>query len=701
MRLPAIVVALWCFLPFSAYPGQNPLPSRPHAQVEVYPAITEATLSPGLFGINLAYHTVRANLIAQPETIPSVTAMQIESVRFPNGCFADRYDWRNASAKNLITVEQFLDFCDAIGAEPYYTINMQGGTEGLEGPIPDGAPLSERIKYQHTAPNPCGWTDYHYGTLAEAVELVEIYTCQRMLDGKKPIINYEMGNENWGQAKTDWPFDVYAATIKEFAIAMENAVSAWAAVHPELERVDLRITAVGFPIMGNNQDPLQYMDRDINVGWTAALNDLYGQGIIDAVQEHFYPFGWGGGRELFWTMHNLENIFYTREGIPNPRLDGYVDPELKYDMPMEITEWNVKCWGNAPQYDIIPDNPGFENGLNRWSVDGTPGQYVIEISTANVCQGTHAARISLTDAGGFAEIFQSKSIGTGKEGFHAAGWVWTSSPDVTHLILRQSNPGEHAGAIIKDVSPNRIKEWQWIVWGGDVFPDTTDVELAARIEGGTAEVYLDATKFVYWNTKTNTRPMSADTYAQRLFAIDAFRVMMKHNVPTAHWHHLIGDYPCGCLESDGDLKPNYRIFEFFAGRRGTRLVRTTCEAERFDFKSYWDEWATDFNALPPSTNDLPVLSALATADNNNTYLLLVNPLTDRDVEVDIVIHARDVGDTAHVRTFQGKDYTIDDARILESSVRTGREFTHVVPAHSAEILTLETADSSPQGLLPK
>jgi hypothetical protein len=189
--------------------------------------------------------------------------------------------------------------------------------------------------------------------------------------------------------------------------------------------------------------------------------------------------------------------------------------------------------------------------------------------------------------------------------------------------------------------------------------------------------------------------MSADTYAQRLYAVDVFRVMMKHNVPNAHFHHLVGNYPCGCLEADGDLKNNYRIFEFFADRTGNRRVRTTCEADTFDFQSYWDEWATDFNALPPSTDDLPVLSALATTDNNNTYLLLVNPLTDRDVEVDIVIHMREVGDTAEVRTLQGEDYTIDDAEIVESSTPAGREFTHVVPAHSAQMLTLSTSGAPP------
>jgi len=371
-------------------------------------------------------------------------------------------------------------------------------------------------------------------------------------------------------------------------------------------------------------------------------------------------------------------------------LDGYVDPELTYDMPMEITEWNVKCWGNAPKYDIIPDNPGFENGLAGWNTDGTPGSATTEVSSAHVRRGTFSARISLSDPAGFAEISQSRPAATGKERFYAAGWIRTDRPDSTHLLLRQSNSGEHAEVVIGEATPTRIREWEWIVWGGNVFADTTDVELAMRVEGGSAEVFLDDTRFVYWDVYTNTRPMSANTYAQRLFGVDALRVMMEHGVPNAHYHHLIGNYPCGCLEMNGNQRYNSKIFEFFAGRTGDRVVKTTCNADTFDFDSYWDAWATDFNAVPPSTKDVPVLSTLATRDEGHTYLLLVNRLTDRDVEVDITVHSPDAGETATVRTFQGEDYTIDDAEIVEGTAPAGREFTHTVPAHSGQILMLET-----------
>ena len=56
----------------------------------------------------------------------------------------------------------------------------------------------------------------------------------------------------------------------------------------------------------------------------------------------------------------------------NERLNGYVDPELAYKLPVEFTEWNIKCWGPGAKND--PPLPGgdFEDGLNGWTVVSSP-----------------------------------------------------------------------------------------------------------------------------------------------------------------------------------------------------------------------------------------------------------------------------------------------------------------------------------------
>ncbi len=129
------------------------------AEIKIYPNEVICPLHKTLFGTNV-HPGVDKNLMPKPEYIETVKKLGIYSCRFPNGCVADLYNWKNPGA-NEATVDEFLDFCEAIGAEPYYTINMQGGTDGLQNPIPQNAPLEEIIRYQHLQPNPCGYTNYH------------------------------------------------------------------------------------------------------------------------------------------------------------------------------------------------------------------------------------------------------------------------------------------------------------------------------------------------------------------------------------------------------------------------------------------------------------------------------------------------------------------------------------------------------------
>ena len=312
------------------------------ATIDVDAAVRVGRVWPEIMGINLDYGGRAA--LSNPATMDAVRRIALRSIRFPNGCEADRYDWR-AENNSKMSVEQFLAFCDAVGAEPYYTLNLQGGTEDKQGKPPAGAGIDEVIRYRHTAPNPCGYTDYHYGTLAEVLEFVRKYTIGRALAGQRPILCYEMGNENWGQGKTDWPPEHYAATVAAYARAMRDLVAEAARAHAPLKDLRLWITAVGYPMVGNNQDPTQPVDGEVNVRWTRELNALAAAGLIDAVQDHFYPYAADGTSLLVWSHHNLQNILYARRGLANPNLGGRVEPDVAFRMPIEITEWNVKCWG--------------------------------------------------------------------------------------------------------------------------------------------------------------------------------------------------------------------------------------------------------------------------------------------------------------------------------------------------------------------
>lgn len=650
------------------------------AAVTVRPDQPIRPLHGTLFGINVS--TGDKALLPKPEFIERVTRMGITSCRFPNGCQADLYNWKSPSP-GQVTIDEFIDFCDAIGAEPYYTLNMQGGTDGLAGPAPEGLSLDETIRYQHFAPNPCGYTNYYYGTLAEALELMRKFTIDRALAGKRPILHYEMGNENWGQSRTDWPPEVYARTVEFYAKAMRGLFDEAKKRHPELKDCALYISAVGYPVMGNNMKMVDSPDRTINVLWTGLLNKLYEDKLIDAVQEHFYPYASANGGALVWAAHNLHNIILVRNSIPNPRLKGYRDPSIAYNMPMEHTEWNVKCWGPRFAEDVKLANGGFEDRLEGWSITGGGTQAVSWAAR----RGARGLRITLREGDPPCEVTQVFTRPEKALTFVAAVWVRTDNPEAVNVLFRQANDGDHKGETLGGWGSKVADSWERVVASAQMREDTKQVELVLRVETP-ATVYLDEAMLYYTNEERGQCPISAAVYEQVLFCVDAFREMAVGGCPRSHLHHLAGNYPCGAMTSAGETKDLGRAFEFFKDAYGGTIVRTTCETGHFAYRSAGHPWATDFNALAPDRDDVPMLSCMASRSNDTLYLLLLNRTSDRQISVSIDLGADPAARSAPVRTLSGDDIDLPGAKLSESTISVSRRFTHKLEPYTAEIITV-------------
>ncbi|HOW18363.1 MAG TPA: hypothetical protein PLC79_04945, partial [Phycisphaerae bacterium] len=122
-------VAFLC-LAVHASAAASDAPRSSQATIDVAADIEVVRVWPEIMGINLDYGGAAA--LANPEVMQAVRRIGIKSIRFPNGCETDRYDWK-ADNRSKMSVDQFLAFCDAVGAEPYYTLNLQGGTEGRQG----------------------------------------------------------------------------------------------------------------------------------------------------------------------------------------------------------------------------------------------------------------------------------------------------------------------------------------------------------------------------------------------------------------------------------------------------------------------------------------------------------------------------------------------------------------------------------------
>lgn len=668
------------------------LAQAPAATIDVHAGAAVQRVWPEVMGINLDYGGAAA--LKNPQAIAAVRHAAIRSLRFPNGCEADRYDWKADNARKM-TVDQFLAFCDAIDAEPYYVLNLQGGTEGRDGTPPAGAPLDEVIKYRHRAPNPCGYTDYYFGTLAETLALVQRFTIERAAAGKRPILTYEMGNENWGQGRTDWPPEIYAATVAAYAQAMRAAVEDAKRQRPVLKDLRLHITAVGYPMVGNNQNPLEATDRDVNVRWTREVNALFDAGHIDAVTDHPYPFGHTGTDLLVWTNHNMQNIYLARRGLANPRLGGYRDEALAYRMPIEITEWNLKCWGSHRRKDFGAKNLEFEEGLADWGVETAgPGSAVRPLA-----QGRRQAGLRLTtapQADARATVYQAFPwAGKKTKSVCAAVWVRTTAPDALTLQLADAGADGRPAALLGEHAARHATQkgrWQKLVVRGSVPDGATRLTVAVSLVGPHREADVDAVELYCWDDGGSPVPVAGDTAAQQLLLVDGFRVMIEQGIRRAHLHHLFGGGACGIMLPNGRTLENYKAFAFFAGRLGTHTLKTDIRCGTFDHDSLADRIATDFNAIPPDVKDVPVLSAVGMRDDRHLYLLVINRSLDATIDATIRLHGGAVAGRGSVRSLTCKDIDMPGVQVREADFAAAATFTHRFAPHAAYVFRLDRAD---------
>ena len=78
------------------------------------------------------------------DVVAALKALKVPNVRWPGGCFADEYHWRNGIGPQRVTglnpnwggviepntfgTHEFMDFLEQIGAEAYLSINLGTGT---------------------------------------------------------------------------------------------------------------------------------------------------------------------------------------------------------------------------------------------------------------------------------------------------------------------------------------------------------------------------------------------------------------------------------------------------------------------------------------------------------------------------------------------------------------------------------------------
>lgn len=214
-----------------------------HVEDCIYPALLDAD-SPFSDELGL-----------REDVVDIARELEVPLVRWPGGCFADIYNWEDGVGprsqrparlnwfwggmeNNHFGTDEFLRWCQAIGAKPYVNVNM--GTGNLEQAV--------------------RWLDYCNGTM----ETADVK--RRIANGHPEPYNVEywgLGNETWG------PWEPGYTDAKTYAHKLREWAQFFRKISP-----DVKLLAVGSE--GGN-DP----------SWDETVIEIAGE-FIDYLTIHMY-----------------------------------------------------------------------------------------------------------------------------------------------------------------------------------------------------------------------------------------------------------------------------------------------------------------------------------------------------------------------------------------------------------------------------
>lgn len=197
MQIKKLIVSLALASMTLPFTGQN--------KITLHADLAKERINPEIYG-HFAEHLGRliyGGIMVEPDSkvenirgfrtdiIAALRDMKVPILRWPGGCFADTYNWRDGigplqnrpsivnihwggvTEDNSFGTHEFLDFCELIGADPYINLNVGSGT------VREAAQWVEYI----TSSNPSPMTQL------------------RKENGRdKPwdVKYFGIGNENWG-----------------------------------------------------------------------------------------------------------------------------------------------------------------------------------------------------------------------------------------------------------------------------------------------------------------------------------------------------------------------------------------------------------------------------------------------------------------------------------------------------------------------
>ena len=269
------------------------------------------------------------------DVVTALRALHVPNVRWPGGCFADNYHWRNGigprravtlnpdwgsvTEPNTFGTHEFMDFAEQIGAAPYISLNVGSGTpqeaadwlEYMTSALPTTL-AQERAANGHPAPWPV------------------------------PIIG--LGNESWDCGGNMTP-EYYSSQMKIYSRFARN-------FNPQQQDANhmLRIAVGpggGEPRFLEWTDTVMKSWKDHKWSWDIDGISLHSYTVVDWEKKHVATgFGLKEYAEILQTTLKMDGLIAEHSAI----MDKY-DPQKK--LALAVDEWGA--W-YAPSPGT---NPGF------------------------------------------------------------------------------------------------------------------------------------------------------------------------------------------------------------------------------------------------------------------------------------------------------------------------------------------------------
>lgn len=259
------------------------------------------------------------------DVVEALKEMKVPVLRWPGGCFADEYHWKDGIGKkstrkkmvntnwggvtedNSFGTHEFMELCELVGCQPYITGNVGSGTV---------KEMSEWIEYM---------------TFDGVSPMADL----RKTNGREvpwKLKYFGIGNENWGCGGSMRP-EMYADEYRKFQSYCKN-------------------------YSGNILYKIACGPTTADYNWTEKIMQNLDANMVQAIDLHYYTMPiWP---EMYSaTKFNNDEYYNTISGAMyfNDILKRHIaimdryDPDNKIDLI--VGEWG--CW-----YSVEPDsNPGF------------------------------------------------------------------------------------------------------------------------------------------------------------------------------------------------------------------------------------------------------------------------------------------------------------------------------------------------------